>query len=876
MISPAMSKTIRMTALIIIVFLACDTTRNHNRLTEATMKHVWQDLIYGCRMLLKKPGFTIVAALSLALGIGANTVIFSLINTTLLRPLPFADSGKLVVIWTVPLKDRTQRNNVNVSSYYAFRDKSLSLESLGALTGSIKNLGAEKDGAPAERITGWGFSPAVFQALGVKPALGRFYTEEEDQVDNWAPVIVITNRLWKRHFNSDPNVIGKVLTLDQKPVTVIGLLPEDFSFFGDEVDFICPLEINRTQSQSKQGFILVLGRIKKNGSMKQSQAEIDTIAAQLASGDPERNQGNGAQIQLLQEAAYGYFRGPLLILQGAVAFVLLIGCANVAGLLLARAASRRTEVAVRTALGAGRGRIVRQLITESFPLSLVGGILGMALSWGGLKLFVAAAPPGFPRLNELTLDMSVLGFTAVVVVLTAVIFGIVPAVQASRPDLVTSLKESGRSGTDSVARQYLRSVLVTAQIALALILLIGAGLMVNSFIRVQKNDLGADPRNLLTFDFRFAQTDAIKPYGRYRGLGLWDVSPVPALTFDRILDRVRAIPGVLSAAAVNRPPLSLGGIQMPFLIEGKPAPPPSASSDGGSQEQGQTANYFSISPNFFGTMKIPILKGRDFNAQDTASSTLVIIITQTMARRFFANEEPIGKRITLDFVPDERPREIVGVVGDTRTSRFQQEPVPTMYVPHVQQTPRWMGPQWNDRAGMFFVLRTSGDPMTFVETAKRAVADVDLTRPASNFRTIEQNLNQQTQYLRLYILLLGIFGGIAATLAAIGIYGVMAYSVAERTREIGIRMALGAGFRDVLKMVMRHALLMLGIGLTIGLAGSFAVTRLIKSGLYGVTATDPLTYVGISLLLIVVALTASFIPTRRAVRVDPTTALRYE
>ena len=840
------------------------------------MKHVWQDLIYGCRMLLKKPGFTIVAALSLALGIGANTVIFSLINTTLLRPLPFADSGKLVVIWTVPLKDRTQRNNVNISSYYSLRDKTQSLESLGALTGSIKNLGAEKDGAPAERITGWGFSPAVFQALGVKPALGRFYTEEEDQVDNWAPVIVITNRLWKRHFNSDPNVIGKVLTLDQKPVTVIGLLPEDFSFFGDEVDFICPLEINRTQSQSKQGFILVLGRIKKNGSMKQSQAEIDTIAAQLASGDPERNQGNGAQIQLLQEAAYGYFRGPLLILQGAVAFVLLIGCANVAGLLLARAASRRTEVAVRTALGAGRGRIVRQLITESFPLSVVGGILGMALSWGGLKLFVAAAPPGFPRLNELTLDMSVLGFTAVVVVLTAVIFGIVPAVQASRPDLVASLKESGRSGTDSVARQYLRSVLVTAQIALALILLIGAGLMINSFIRVQKNDLGADPRNLLTFDFRFAQTDAIKPYGRYRGLGLWDVSPVPALTFDRILDRVRAIPGVLSAAAVNRPPLSSGGIQMPFLIEGKPAPPPSASSDGGSQEQGQTANYFSISPNFFGTMKIPILKGRDFNAQDTASNTLVIIITQTMARRFFANEEPIGKRITLDFVPDERPREIVGVVGDTRTSRFQQEPVPTMYVPHVQQTPRWMGPQWNDRAGMFFVLRTSGDPMTFVETAKRAVADVDLTRPASNFRTIEQNLNQQTQYLRLYILLLGIFGGIAATLAAIGIYGVMAYSVAERTREIGIRMALGAGSGDVLKMVMRHALLMLGIGLTIGLAGSFAVTRLIKSGLYGVTATDPLTYVGISLLLIVVALTASFIPTRRAVRVDPTTALRYE
>src|SRR5437899_5205095 len=353
-------------------------------------------------MLIKKPALTVVAALSLGLGIGANTVIFRLIDTTLLRPLPFADAGKLMVVWTVPLQNRTQQNAVNFTSYLAIREKNQTLESIGALTNSIKNLGAEKDGAPAERISGWGFSPAVFQALGVKPALGRFYTEEEDQVDNWAPVIVITNRLWKRHFNSDPNVIGKVLTLDQKPVTVIGLLPEDFSFFGDEVDFICPLEINRTQSQSKQGFIIVLGRIKKNGSMKQSQAEIDTIAAQLASGDPERNQGNGAQIQLLQEAAYGYFRGPLLILQGAVAFVLLIGCANVAGLLLARAASRRTEVAVRTALGAGRGRIVRQLVTESFPLSVLGGIIGIAFSWVGLKLFITAAPPGFPRLNELS------------------------------------------------------------------------------------------------------------------------------------------------------------------------------------------------------------------------------------------------------------------------------------------------------------------------------------------------------------------------------------------------------------------------------------------------------------------------------------------
>jgi len=847
-----------------------------NYVNVRTMTNLWQDFVYGCRIMLKKPAFTFVAALSLALGIGANTVIFSLINTTLLRPLPYEDPGRILVLWSVPLKDRTQQNAIPYVGYTTYRDKSQSLESIGALTGSIKNLGGEKEGVPAERITGYGFTPSVFRALGVKAALGRLYTEEEDQVDNWSPVIVITDRLWKRHFSRDPNVIGKTLVLDQKPVTVIGVLPPDFTFFGDEVDFICPLEVNRPQAISKQGFILVLGRLKKSIRMRQAQAEVDGIAAQLESGDPDRFKGNGAQLQTLQEAAYGGFRNPLLILQGAVGFVLLIGCANVAGMLLARAASRSTEVAVRTALGAGRWRIISQLITESFPLSLLGGIIGVFFSWGGLKLFVLAAPPGFPRLDELSLDASVLVFTALVVMLTSVIFGIAPALQASKADLVTSLKESGRSGTDSVARQYLRSVLVAAQIALALVLLIGAGLMINSFIRVQKNDLGADPRNVLTFDFRFAQTDTIKPYGRYHGLGLWDVLPLPALTFDRVAERMRSVPGVLSVAAISRPPMSSGGLQMSFLIEGRPAPPQNPSSPNGPQEQAQSADYFSVTPNFFATMKIPVLRGRDFDPHDTAAATPVIIINQTMARRYFPNEEPLGKRITLDFVPDERAREVIGIVGDMRTNRLQKEPVPTIYVPHVQQTPRWMGPAWADRAGMFFVLRTSVDPMSLVETVKRAVADVDLTRPASNFRTVEQNLNQQTQYLRLYILLLGIFGGIAAILAAIGIYGIMAYSVAERTREIGIRMSLGAGSLDVVLMVMRHALLLVAIGWLAGLLSSLALTRLIQSGLYGVTATDPATYAGISLLLVLVATSACLIPTLRALRVDPTIALRYE
>jgi putative ABC transport system permease protein len=840
------------------------------------MRTFWQDMQYGFRMLVKRPGFTIVAALSLALGIGANTVIFSLINTTLLRPLPFDDPDRLVIIWTVPAQNKDARNGVNISAYTAFREQSRSFEVMGALTFISKNLGADENGAPAERISGLRFAPSVFQVLRVKPALGRFYTEEEDQVDNAAPVIVITHRLWKRHFNSDPGVVGKTLTIDQQPITVIGVLPENFSFFGDDVDFITPLAVARPQVTSKQGFSIPLARLKKGVSMRQAQAEIDTIAAQLASADAEKHGGNAAWLQTLQEAAYGDLRNPLLILQGAVAFVLLIGCANVAGLLLARAASRRTEVAVRTALGAGRGRIVRQLVTETVPLSVLGGVMGVFLSWGGLKLFIAAAPPGFPRLDELSIDAGVLGFTALVVLLTSVVFGIVPAIQGSKPDLGVSLKESNRSGTEGIARQYLRSAMVTLQIAMSLVLLIGAGLMINSFVRVQRNAMGADARKVLTFDFRFAQSDTIKPYGRYRGLGLWDVLPLPERTFDRVLERVKGIPGVTSAAGISRPPLNSGGIQMPFLIDGRPAPPPSAAPGGGLQQQAQTADYFSITPNYFETMKIPILRGRDITAQDRADSPLVIIINHAMARRFFANEEPIGKRLTLDFVPDERPREIIAVVGDTRSSRMQQDPSPSMYVPHVQQTTRWMGPQFSDRAGMYFLLRTAGDPLKLVETVKRAVAEVDPSRPAANFRTIEQNLSQQTQFLRLYILLLGIFGGIAAVLAAIGIYGVMAYSVAERTREIGIRMALGAGSGDVVKMVLRQALLMVGLGVTLGLAGSFALTRVVKSALYGITATDPATYAGISILLLLVAIAACLIPTRRAVAVPPTVALRYE
>jgi putative ABC transport system permease protein len=624
-------------------------------------------------------------------------------------------------------------------------------------------------------------------------------------------------------------------------------------------------------AQANVANLLVVGRLKPGISIRQAQAELSGLSAQLAASDPERNKGKGALLQSLQEAAYGGLRQPLLLLQGAVAFVLLIGCANVAGLLLARAASRRTEVAVRAAIGAGRWRIVRQLLTESLLLSLLGGVAGVGLAWAGLRLFVASAPPGFPRLNELSLDASVLGFTVLVSLGTGLLFGIVPALQTSKADLTGALKESGRSGTDGVVRQRLRSGMVTVQIALALVLLIGAGLMINSFVRVQHNDTGAEPKGVLTFYFGYSFNEGMKTFGRYRGVALMEVNPKMSLTFDRILERMQGLPGVVSAAAISRPPLSAPGTQMGFLIDGRPAPPP-----GNAPGSAQAASYFSTTPNFFATMKIPVLRGRDFTPQDTAAGTRVIIINQAMARRYWPGEDPVGKRITLDLVPDEPVRQIIGVVGDTRASRFQKDPQPSMYVPQIQQTANWPAPNSPDRLGMVFVMRASGDPLSLVPAVRRAVADVESSKPVTNVRTVEDYLALQVQYVRLYVVLLSVFGAIAAVLAGVGIYGVMSYAVIQRTHEIGIRMAIGASSRDVLVLVIRQALVLIAIGLVLGLAGSFALTRLIKSALFGITATDPATFVAVSLLLMLIALAASFIPTRREVDVYPTVSLRYE
>jgi putative ABC transport system permease protein len=829
---------------------------------------LWQDVLYGLRILAKKPGFTAIAVISLGLGIGANTAIFSLVNTILLGSLSFRDPGRLVMIRTTPPGHPEQINGAMVPDYLAWKDRSRSFEMLGAVGGDSLDLGPAENGVAAENIEGEDFSPAVFQILGVQPVLGRTFTVDEDQIDTPAPVILISHRLWQRRFAADPNIVNRTIRAERKTLTIIGVMPPNFRFENEAADFWTPLPISRFQLQGSGAYLRVVARLKPGVSIPQAQAEMETIANQLARDFPTRNKGRGVRVEPVRDALFGWMRQPLWMLQGVVVFVLLIACSNVAGLLLARASARQTEIAVRAALGAGRLRIVRQFLTESVLLSLCSGVLGALLAWVGLRMLITISPPWFPRLHEISVDSRVLAFTAALSVVTGFAFGAIPALQMSKSNLAESLKESARGSATPQAHHRFQGALAAGQIALALMLLVGAGLMINSFLRLEGADLGCDPTGLVTFQFRLSGTDYVKTIGSYHNYPLVDVSPLPALTFDRLYERILVVPGVQSAAGSVYLPLDSSD-SMTFTIEGRPEPA------NGAGKNALSALFYPVTANLFATLKAKLLRGRDFTARDTSSAPWVTIINQTMARTFWPNEDPMGKHVTIDLVPEERPREVIGVVRDIKADRYQTKPQPAMYVPHPQMPLRYRGPyQWT-RTNMSFVVRPSGDPKTVISALRAAVAEIDPNRPVE-FRTMEQVLGEQVQESRYYTLLLGIFAGVATVLAMVGIYGVMAYSVAQRTREIGIRMALGAGKGDVLKLVLRHSLVLIGIGLVVGLCGSLALTRLIASQFWGVTATDPATFVIVSLLLTLVAVAATFIPTRRAVQVDPTVALRYE
>ncbi len=831
------------------------------------MANLGQDLVFGIRMLLARPGFTIVAVLSLALGIGANTTIFSLINSSLLADLPYREPTRLVAVWTSFLDRPAARSGVTGANYLAWKEQARSFTAMGAAFGFPSNIGTAEDGAPAERIEGWHFTASMWDVLGVSPILGRVFTPQEDRDGSPAAVVVLSYDFWQRRFGGDPQIVGKTARLDGIETDIIGVMPEGFDFRSTETDIFAPAGFTPQQLNSAASFLAVSARLRPDVTIPQAETEMRAISQGLVAQFPDRNKNLTTAVEDLRTSIYDDLQRPLLVLQGTVGFVLLIACANIAGLLLARAASRRTEMAVRSALGAGRWRVVRQLLTENVLLAIVGGLVGCALAGAGLRMLVAALPPDVIGLTDASIDVRVLVATAVLSIITGVLFGLAPAMQTSKVDLAAALKEAGRDGMVTGSAQRFRSALVTVQIGLALMLLIGAGLMTNSLLKMLNKELGADPENLLTFEFRFPQNELMRPVDRYRGVGLWEIFPVTGLTFDRVWERIQVIPGVRSAAGISRPPLSGGAMGMQFFVDGKPRP---------ESGRGQSAAFSALTPRYFETMKIQILRGRDFSRTDTATAPLVMIINKTMADRFWEGKDPIGQSITLDFVPNEQPRMIVGVVADSLLSRFQRQPTPVMYVPHLQLQNRWQGPAWDYRAMMSFVMRSDGEPMALAPSVRSAVAEIDRSKPAGNIRTVEQNLGEQSRGMELYATLLAIFGIAAGLLAALGIYGVMAYTVAQRTREIGIRMALGAGGARVMKLVTVRALVLIVIGLAIGLGGAMALTRVLASELYEVSPTDPLTFTLVTIGVAIVALVACLIPTRRAMSVEPVKALRAE
>jgi putative ABC transport system permease protein len=830
---------------------------------------LWHDLVYGLRLLARKPLFTLVIALSLAVGIGLNTAIFTLMNSIILRPLPFRDAGRVVTLFAIPPGHPDQPNGISVPVLIAWKERARSFDAIGALTNNALDFGAEENGAPAERIQGEYVTPGLLQALGVQPLMGRLFTEAEDEIDHPAPVMIISHRLWQRRFDGAKDILARKVLVNGENTSIIGVMPPDFRITDENGDYLAPLPLNRFQLRGSARYLTTAARLKPGVTLQQAQEEIDAISQQLAEQFPARETDHGrpwtARVLTFRHGIFGFIDRPLLLLQVAVGFVLLIACANVAALLMARASSRRNEVAIRAALGAGRGRIFRQFLTESLLLSVFSGILGVWMAWGIVSLLVATAPRWLPSLHAIRIDGQVLFFSAAISLLTGLIFGVIPAAQGSKTAFVESLKAATRGGTAGRARHRLRGVLVAGQLALALMLLIGSGILIRSFLQLQGADLGSDPHGLLTFRYRFPQNRFGKPVGAYRGIPLWELSDLPSAAITRVFECLQTLPGLRSVAGSVYPPMT-GGNPMPFTIPGRDA-----------ANAGEfTADFFPVTPNFFGTMKIRLLRGRDFTARDTAHTPWVAVVNETFARRFFPNEDPIGKHIRLDLSEEDQLREIIAVARDIPSSHPQTKQDAAIFVPFVQAAPHSVGPHTGLHLQMTFLMRTSGDPMSALPAVRKAVEEIDRNQPLIDPRTEDSYLADQAQYPRYYSMLLGLFAAVATGLAAVGIYGVMAYAVEQRTREIGIRMALGASGRDVLRLILRQAAVVIAAGVAVGIAGAAGLTRFISSEIWEVKTADPGTFLALTLLLVSIGVLACVVPTRRAVRVDPTNALRHE
>jgi len=812
------------------------------------MERLLQDIRFGLRTITKNPGFTLVAVIALALGIGANSVIFSAVNSVLLRPLPYKDSDRLVMIWHKYPDINLPQASLSPPSYIEYRDMTSSFEQVAAVTNWSANLTGIDE---PERIQGAQLSANFFSALGVGPALGRTFLTEEDQPGK-SRVVIISHGLWQRRFGSDPNIIGRQITLDGNSYDVVGVMPRGFSFFL-EVDIWTPLAFTSEQlAPNNHGFEYLIGiaRLKPEVTLGQAQAEMDTLADRLRQEFYD-NTNWGITLVPLQEQFTGQIRPALLILLAAVGCVLLIACANVANLLLARAASRQKEMAIRAALGANRSRVIRQLLTESILLAALGGAMGLALAFVGIRLLVTGLPQDIAQFiagwNRIGLDSSVLIFTLALSLLTGIIFGVIPSIQASRPDLNETLKDAGK-GTSSGSRSHrFLNTFVVVEVAIALVLLVGAGLLIGSFLTLQEVNPGFNPEKVLTMQMSLPRTK----YSEGHQFTAF---------YDQVLQKVSALPGVQSAGVANNIPMGRNTQNASFLIEGMQIAPGQASPHG---------DPHIISPDYFTAMGIPLLKGRFFNQQDTADSLAVAIIDETLAERYWPGEDPIGKRMGAFFDRKDgqvRMREIVGVVGHTKSYGLDGKSKVQYYFPFSQRP----------RQDVYLAVRTSAEPSSLITAVRSAISSVDADQPIYNIKTLDEVLSDSMAQNRFSTWMLAIFAGIALLLAATGIYGVMSYSVSQRTQEIGIRMALGASRGDVLKMVIGRGMMLAAIGLSVGLAAAFGVTRLMSSLLFGVTATDLVTFISIPLVLATVALAACYIPARRATKVDPIQALRYE
>jgi putative ABC transport system permease protein len=801
------------------------------------------DLRYAARLQRKNPGFTIIAVIALALGIGANTAIFSVVNTVLLRPLPYKDPERLVMVWEDATKHGYPRDTPAAANFVDWRDQSQVFEGMAAIADTSFNLTGS--GEP-ERLEGRRVSANMFPLLGVEPQIGRVFTAAEDQ-PGAQRVVLLSHALWQRRFGGDPGIVGQSLTLNGETYVVVGVMPARFKFPSSDDQAWVPIAFTQEEAGNRNTHYLeVLARLKSGVSLSQAQSEMSTIAARLQQQYPQQNADLGAVVQPLHEHLVGDIKPALLVLLGAVGLVLLIACANVANLLLARAAVRQKEIAVRVALGARRWRLIRQFLTESVLLSTLGGLVGLAIAYGGMVLLKAFIPENISQARAISIDLKVLSFTLLVSVATGLIFGLTPAIQAARFNQIETLKEGGRDAATGGGGKRLRGLLVMAEVAISLVLLIGAGLLINSFLRLRNVDPGFRAENLLTMKI-------VLPEPKYEEMER------RSAFYTELIQRVQSLAGVRSAALTTNLPLYRQGNSIGINIEGRPAPPPG-------QELIVVTRI--ISPGYFDTMSIPLLRGRQLTDQDTETTPNVVVISETMARRFWPGEDAVGRRIAVGRIRSPADWvQVIGVAKDVRQFELNAEPKPQMYLTHRQ-------------FGFFdlrdLVVKTDVDPASLAATVRKAVWEIDKDQPVSNIQTMEQILADSIARQRFSMMLLAIFAAVALVLAAVGIYGVMSYSVAQRTHEIGIRMALGAQTGAVLKLAVGYGMKLVMAGIVIGLIAAFALTRVMSTLLFGVTATDPTTFALISLLLIAVAVLASYLPARRATRVNPIIALRYE